>query len=300
MSGVTAPERDVRPYDFHHQEAVQRGRVRRLHPILDVMAHRMAGALTGLFRSPVRVEVANVDQQSWDQYVNELPEPTFLANALILPYGGRVVLHVPGSLAMALVDVRLGGTGGVPARHRTMTEIDQQLVADVAQDLLDELRPSFEPAVSLSSGSVSFVTSKLLLQGKPSEVCLVVSLRVELRSGEESFEADLCVPATVLLPILDALDRLEGDEQEGIESEGGSEVHERVLDTPLEVSVHFPDVSLSPEEILTLSVGDVVGLHRQPGSPLLLSVGNVTYCQVVATTNGRRLACMVIDKEEEH
>ena len=62
----------------------------------------------------------------------------------------------------------------------------------------------------------------------------------------------------------------------------------------------FPDIVLSPDELLSLVPGDVVGLHHQSGAPLLLRVGGVPFCSIVATNRGKRLAGLVVEGEEVH
>ncbi len=75
------------------------------------------------------------------------------------------------------------------------------------------------------------------------------------------------------------------------------EVRERVLDAARSTvpSVGLPEIVLSPEELLSLAVGDVISLHRAEGSPVRLSVDGVQCCEVVPTSQGRRLACLVVE-----
>ena len=64
-----------------------------------------------MLRTPVKVDIGELEQQRWEEYVNGLPDPTFLTGATVVPTGGRIILHLPLPLAMALVEIRLGGTG---------------------------------------------------------------------------------------------------------------------------------------------------------------------------------------------
>ncbi len=298
ISDTDHGERRVRPYDFQQQEALDRTRLRRLVPVLEVLAHRVAGALTSVVRQSVRVEIGELEQQRWELYTNDLPEPTFLSSATIVPFGGRIVLHLPLAFALAVVEIRLGGTprGGQPTRP--LTEIEQRLVSEVAQQALAELPPAFAPVLNLGVGAISSVSSAMFLQAvKPTETCLLIAMRIEL-GDVGSFDASLCMPITVLLPILDALERLDkvdtGNEADSVQGH----LRERLMEAPVEAVMCFPDIVLSPEELLSLVPGDVVALHHQAGAPLLLRVGGVPYCNVVATNRGKRLAGLVVESEE--
>ena len=66
--------------------------------------------------------------------------------------------------------------------------------------------------------------------------------------------------------------------------------------TDVEIRVHWPEVLLSPDELLSLVPGDVVPLHRARDLPIVLSVGGSPYCDVVPTSRGKSIACMVIEQ----
>lgn len=295
QTAKTSPSRRIRRYDFAQQETLDRTRLRRLQPILEVLAHRIAGALTSALRQTVRVDMGDMEQQRWESYTAGLPEPTFLSSATITPYGGRIVLHVPLAFALALVEVRLGGVGRSDQPVRPLTEIEQRLVSDLAQHALAELPPAFAPVLSMGVGAISSVASSMFLSAvKPTEVCLLITMRVEV--GEMgTFDASLCIPVTVLLPILDALERLDKVEAEHDGEGGQSDLRARLLEAPVDAVLCFPDISLSPEELLSLVPGDVVGLHHQVGTPLLLRVGGSPFCHVVVTSQGKRLAGLVVE-----
>jgi len=292
---LTDTERQVHPYDFQRRDALERARLRLLQPILEVLTHRMAGSLTSSLQTPVKVEIGELEQQRWDEYVSSLPEPTFLTGASVVPTGGRIVLHLPLALSMALVEIRLGGSGTGATPERSLTEIEQRLVTQIAHGVLAELPRAFAPAMEISIGAISSVSSGMFLPGStPSEMCLLVGLNVELNEVV-SQAASICVPLVVLLPILDAIERF--DKVEVAEEVGTAprRLRDRLLDTNLEVRVHWPEVWLSPEELLSLVPGDVVRLHRARSMPIVLSVGDARYCEAVPTSRGNAVACMVVE-----
>jgi len=293
---LTDSERQVQPYDFQRRDALERARLRLLQPILEVLTHRIAGSLTSMLRTPVKVGIGELEQYRWEEYVNGLPEPTFLTGATVVPTGGRIILHLPLPLAMTLIEIRLGGTGGTAIPERSLTEIEQRLVTEVAHGVLAELPPAFSPAMGISMGAISSVSSGMFLPGStPSEMCLLVGLQVELNESVTE-TASICMPLVVLLPILDAIERL--DKVEIAEEAGAAptRLREKLHATDVEIRVHWPEVLLSPDELLSLVPGDVVPLHRARDLPIVLSVGGSPYCDVVPTSRGKSIACMVIEQ----
>jgi flagellar motor switch protein FliM len=253
-----------------------------------------------MLRVPIRVEIGEEEQHRWEAYTNSLPEPTFLASATVVPLGGRIVLHMPSSLSMALVEMRLGGSGMLQSPDRAPTEFEQRMLGEVADAALGELPPSFSPMMSLGIGAITHVASGMFLQSsaKPTEMVLVIALKLELAEGIVR-EASICLPLTVLLPVLDALERQDKTEAEPEQDTALSDVRDRLLHTYVDLNVCFPELLLSPEELLSLQPGDVVSFHTAPGAPLTLEIGGTPMCRVVPTAKGKRLACMVVEADNE-
>ena len=300
MPDSVAPEttRQVRPYDFQRHEAMDRSRLRRLAPVLEVAAHRATQALTSVVRGSVRVEIGELEQKRWEVFANSLPEPTYLATAVITPIGGRVGLHIPLAMAQAIVELRLGGSVTGVVLTRPLSDIELRLFGETVETMLSEIFEALSVVVPMSTGPVSSSSSAVLVQMQnPAEICLLVNFKVTVEETSE-FEAALCFPLSALLALLDALERIEMSEVREPDSVV-NEVRARLLDAPVDVTVSFPEIVLSTDELLSLEVGDVISLQRPEGLPLRLNVSGLHYCDVVPTTKGKRLACMVVEPKSK-
>ncbi len=291
----------VRRYDFNHQEAIDRSRLRRLQPVMEAAAHRMAGSLTVNLRQPVRITVDGFEQSPWEEYAATVEDPTYLASASLLGLDGRVVLHLPVALALALVDVQLGGSGGPQPERLTLTDIERLLVGSMVDDMFAALPSAFDAFVDLRVGVVQKLTSSIYLKaGRPGEMCLFAALSVVIGESPPR-TVHLCIPLTVLHPVLDAFERLQQAEGGG-GGHGPSNAVERLLAVPVEVQVAYPPIGLTPSELLDLQAGDVIPLHADKDAqrtPLELVVGGVGVGRGVLVEQGKRLACTVVDWNEE-
>ncbi|MDA8046738.1 MAG: FliM/FliN family flagellar motor switch protein [Actinomycetota bacterium] len=292
------PARQVRPYDFQRHEAMDRSRLRRLAPVLEVGAHRVTQSLTTIVRSAVRVEICELEQKRWEVYANSLPEPSYIATAVVAPIGGRIGLHIPLPLAQAVVELRLGGSVSSVVPERALSEIEHRLFAEAAEAIVGQMIEALSVVVPMSLGPLGASNSAVLVQmPNPSEICMLVNLKVTLEERSE-YEAMMTFPLSVLLGLLDALERIDNSEISEPDSVG-EEVRARLLDAPLDVSVSFPEIVLSTDELLSLTAGDVISLQRPEGLPLRLTVGGKRFCDVVPTTKGKRLACMVVESKNK-
>ena len=281
-------------YDFQRHEAMERNRLRRLLPVLEVAAHRVTQALTGLLRTSAKVEIGALTQERWETYATTLPDPTYLAVGAISPIGGRVSLHFPSSLVQALVELRLGGGVTSVPRERQLSDIEIRLVAEVAETLLAEAFKAVSVIVPLAKGPLHATSSPSLVQmSDPSEVYLLIGLKFTFED-KVGFDATAGLPLLVPLTLVDALERIDRPD---VRDEGAQDaaLRERLLDAPVEVSVSFREVVLSAEEILSLSIGDSISLQQPEAATLCLKVEGIPFCDVVPTTSGKHLACMVVE-----
>jgi flagellar motor switch protein FliM len=296
--GPADRRRAPRLHDFRLPKTLDRTRIRGLQILYEVLAHRAGGVLTTRLRTPVTLTLGEFEQHSWGEYAGTLPEPTCLFAATLPPLQGRVVLHVPLALAMVVVDLKMGGNG--KARYpeeRALTEIEQRLMADVADAVLSELPAVFAPLVSLLFGTMVQVASvQFLPPVRLTDMDLIVPLIFEL-PDDQKFTFELCFPFSIVQPLVDAL-AVQGREEEMPGAGDAAAIAERLLDTKVDLRVRFPSTTLTPADFLHLAVGDVVGLPYDQGDSLALIVGEQHHLDVLPTTSGKRLACVVVDPAE--
>jgi flagellar motor switch protein FliM len=298
-----APEKpartNIRVHDFRMPKTLERNQIRGIQVLFETLAHRASGLLTNRLRTPVTLTLGEFEQQTWGEYAGTLPEPTCLFAATLAPLQGRVVLHVPLPLAMTVVDLRMGGNGnGRYQADRPLTEIEQRLVADASDALFSEVPNVLAPVMALQIGTPMQVNSAQFLPPvRPTDMALLVPLLLELHE-DARFAFAMCFPFSIVQPLVDMLEIQNQDEEMtgGIGDAGA--VYRRLLETPVDIRILFPSTTLTPADFLHLAVGDVVGLPYDQGESLSLVVGDQHHLDVLPTTSGKRLACVVVDHGE--
>jgi flagellar motor switch protein FliM len=294
-----AARTNVRVHDFRLPKTLDRNRIRGLQVLYETLAHRASGLLTSRLRAPVTLTLGEFEQHTWGEYAGTLPEPTCLFAVTLAPLQGRVVLHMPLPLAMTVVDLRMGGSGsGRYVAERALTEIEQRLVADVADAVFSELPSILAPVMALQIGTPMQVNSAQFLPPvRPTDMALLVPLALELHEGAH-FSFELSFPFSIVQPLVDVLDTQNQDEELTGGVGDAAAVYRRLLETPVDIRVLFPSTTLTPADFLHLAVGDVVGLPYDQGEALALVVGDQHHLDVLPTTSGKRLACVVVDHGE--
>ena len=298
---ITHGDDRVRRYDFRNQEAIDRGRIRKLQPVFEAAAHRMAGALSANLRQPVHLTVEGYEQVPWEQYAQSMEDPTFLASSAVIGLDGRLIVHVPAELVLALVEVLLGGRGDDQPDRLALTDLEFSLMSTLVDDMLAALPSAFDAFIEIGIGVVQKLRSTIYLKvGRPGEVCLMIQLNVVIGEGRTR-SLHLCFPLAVLHPILEAFERLQ--QAEGFD--GGfrmANAEERLMSVPVDLRVAYPPVGLTTTEVLGLRVGDVIPLHldKDDGhSHLDVVAGGHRIGKGVLVEQGKRLGCTITSWREE-
>lgn len=290
----------AKPFDLRRQETIERSRLRRLQPMLETVAHRIGGSLSSALRQPVRVELGELDQATWEDFASSLPEPTFLSSAVLLPFEGRSILHVPVQAAFVAIDYYLGGDALNQPERPQLTEMERSLVGGLVEELWNEIPHPFATFISLTPAMVATAANAVLVQvGRPGVLCVIARMRLSLADAGE-FEIDLCIPANIVRNLIDHVERHQSGGALGAGTDR-QEVRRRLLTVPVEVRLAYPPIGLTPGELLGLCPGDVVRLGQfEPGTPqaLPLSLDDVPVGTGVLVENGTRLSCTVITKKE--
>jgi flagellar motor switch protein FliM len=284
----------VTPYDFRRPSKLSREHIRMLEMAYETFSRRMTTQLTSALRQVCQVNLHEISQQSYEEYVTGLPVQTLLAPISVPPLSGTGVLEFGLPIAQAAIDHMLGGPGG-PQVARPLTDIETTLVRGLLEQMVATLRYSLEPVVAVNPALGQIEYNPQFVQAASATDAVVVG-EFDMLVGKESGRLTLCLPLAALLPKLSAQKIRERDEDAELAAAStAARLRERLGDVPVDVCVQFAEVPLSPQQILTLAVGDVLPLTHRVGAPLTLHAGGVAYGRAVAGKSGSRLAALVVD-----
>jgi flagellar motor switch protein FliM len=281
-------------YDFRRPNKFTREHVRALQIASETFARQFTTMLSTTLRTVSQVQAKGIHQLTYDEYIRDIPNPTYLAILSLAPLAGASIFHLPLPVVMTAVDRLLGGPGAGPALHRPLTEIEQSLVRDLLGRVLRDLAYAFESLTALEPAVLHQESNPQFAQiGSPSD--MVIVFVYDLRIGGQAGEATLCVPFASLQPVLDEVaansflaGRVEADAESVRDALAG-----RMGGAPVTVSVSFPPVTLALSDIVDLRPGDVVPLDHRVDAPLEVSVGGLPRFAARPGRRGKRLACVI-------
>jgi flagellar motor switch protein FliM len=246
-----------------------------------------AADLTTFVGAEVEINLAPVQQWSWDDLLNVLPEPYCAARLSMPPIAGTglIILDVP--MAIAIVEKLLGGAGVAQESTEPLTEVELALLGEVHQRAAGDLAESISLLVE-TQPVVARQESRLeLIRAEPAR-SLLIALEFDINMKDAAGHLRVAIPAPGLLAKLEAFSGTSSAPSVSVADTG------RLGNCTLETSVRFNETVLPSRRIVALTPGDVVVLDHRTGEPLTLFVGEVPYVSVLAGRRGAQKAFAVV------
>lgn len=282
-------------YDFRRPNKFNRDHVRALQIVGETFARQFTTVLSTSLRAVSQVQLVGVSQLTYDEYVRESENPTFLATLTMEPLPGLALLHVPLDVVMAMVDRFLGGTGEGEMPARPLTDIEAGLVHNLLDRVLRELAYAFEPLTPIQPRTIQFESNPQFAQ-IASSTDMVITLDLDLRIGAHTGRANLCIPFSSLQATLVEVSSTAMHTSPGTHDARAvrQAVSTALAPAPVDVSVRFRSTQLSSAEILSLQPGDIIRLEHHVDVPLTVSIAGVDRFPAQAGQRGKRLACLLV------
>ena len=292
------PATEPRPYDFRRPSQLDREHVRSLQIAYETFSRQFTTILNSTLHVFSMVDLIAITQMAYGDYIDSLPSPSFMVLASIDPLPGTAILQIPHETAMLCVDRLLGGHGADTQPDRPLTEIESSLMRGLSQRIMHELRYAFEGLVRIEPEVVGLESNPQFAQvTAPSDVIVLASF--EIRVGDQEGAATFAMLFTSLYPILEAASTSKRVDKRDVAMRSAAAMRLRLNEVPVDVTVQFSTVALNPQQILGLSVGDVMPLGQPTSYPLQVTAGGVTCAYAVPGTSGKKLACLIVEEPEK-
>ncbi|WP_040337316.1 flagellar motor switch protein FliM [Candidatus Blastococcus massiliensis] len=294
VSGSRSRRGEPRTYDFRRPTKLSREHVRVLQIAQEAFARQATTILTTFLRAGARLELASIEQFSYDDYVQTLPDPVFITTFTLEPLAGKGLLAYPLDIAMAIVDHLLGGSGAAAQPNRPMTAMETTISTHLLDRLLTEFAAAFAHITELQPAMTGFEYNPQLAQAASgSDTVMVASFSMAVGSREG--EATLVLPFSSFAQSLNNAASPQLSESALRKRKKAAEALAARLNlVPVDVSVRFAPLTVSSADLLSLAVGDVLLLRHPPDSPLEVTTNDVTFAYAIASNHRRRLAATVV------
>src|SRR3954464_12928271 len=265
---------DVHVYDFKRPERVSKDQMRALEALHEGFGRNFGAALSGYLRTIVEVNVANIEQLTYSEFIHSLPNPTCFNLLKAEQLDGQLCLEISPLIIYPIIDRLLGGSNAdlfIP--QRPLTQIEQRLVqriTDRAMQHLSEAWTNLTPTTFTVSDFES--NPQLVLIVPPNETVVVVGF--ELKMGNRAGTMSLCIPYNVIEPIMGVLAAQNwfSYQKKGAHEDYLRKLKSSVNNAPVEVRAFLASTTIRMADLMNLQVGDVITTDKSCEGEIFVQV----------------------------
>jgi flagellar motor switch protein FliM len=268
-------ERKVKDYNFKLPNKFAKDHTRTLQIMHENFARLLQTYLSGFLRALVQIEVISVDQLTFNEFSNSMPNPSVLGIVDFAPLSGSIILQMPPNTAFAMMERVLGGSGNAYERTRGFTEIELTLLDKILGQMISYMRDPWKNVIDLKPKLKKIETNPQFTQiMSPNETVALITLNTKVGSIDGMIH--ICIPHLVIEPIIPKLSTkfwFSGITKEISNNE--LKVIERKIETtllPIRVELGVAEISVG--DLVGLQIGDVISLNTSVGEDLKIAIGN--------------------------
>jgi flagellar motor switch protein FliM len=260
--------RKVPVFDFGRQDRVAKSQIRTIHGLHEVFARNLSASLSAYLRSYLTVNAISVEQLSYGEFTEGLPQPTSLVAVNLKPCDGSAVIEMNPQLVFTMLEILLGGKAreSAPAR-REITDIEQSLVEVLYRIVLHDLREAWKPVAPIEFRIEALATEpqalRVVAPGEP-----VVAIGFEIRLGEIAGTMSLAFPSSFIRTIGQKFDREPGQRKAEASEPDQQRLLGLVRRSTVELEAQIEGLKLKVRDLLEIEEGDVLQLDYPVGQPV--------------------------------
>ncbi|OFI06514.1 flagellar motor switch protein FliM [Clostridium acetireducens DSM 10703] len=286
----------VKPYDFKSPQKFSKDHIRTLELIHDNYARIITNYLTAQVRTNVKVKIETVQQITYEEFIHSVPNPTILTIFKMLPLSGSILFETNPQFVFQVVDVLLGGSGISKYKMREFTDIDKNIIKIINQGLITNLKLAWEDVLPVEPEIKGLETNPALNQTlAPTEPVALITFSVEM--GKSSTFINICIPYLSIEKVLDKLVVQywfqENDEE--ILKESRQKLRNRLNIVDVYLSAVLGKTTITVENFLNLSIGDIITLDEKTDEPVKLMVEDKAYFYAKPGTINKNMGVEILD-----
>ena len=280
---VLKPDNDNRKikfYDFKRPDKFSKENIRTVSIIHESFAQFTATNLSEQLRSMVNVNVAAVDQLTYEEFIRSIPTTTTLAIINMDPLIGNALFEIDPITTFSIIDRLLGGAGEVTNTQYKLTDMESAVMEEIIMQIMGNLREAWTNIIDLRPQLVHIETNPQFAQIAPlPDMVLLVTLETKVRDVEGIM--NLCIPYRTIEPIIGKLTEnrheTEGNKME--KSKTDSLETTAKAEAKITISVELGITSKTIKEVREIGEGTIVELNKLAGEPVDVKANDVYYAK---------------------
>lgn len=285
----------VKVYDFKRPDKFSKDQIRTLYMLHESFARLLNTYLSTHLRTLVNVDVASVEQLTYQEFVQSMANPSVISILGVPPLKGNIIMEIGTEIAFAFIDRVFGGDGNTAIKTRVLTEIEDAVMRRFVNTAMSHFKEAWANVATINPFLETTESNPQFTQiVPPSDMVVIVTIQV--RVGEIEGMMNICIPYLVLEPIMSKLtttfwvaSSISKDDNEG----DLYAIQAKLEKTKVSLIVEVGQVQITIREFLTLGFGDVLQLGTKVKDDLPCKIGRNAkfYCR--PGTSGKKMAVQI-------
>ncbi|MDQ0214293.1 flagellar motor switch protein FliM [Oikeobacillus pervagus] len=287
----------IKVYDFKRALRFSKDQIRSLTRLHENFARLLTTYFSAQLRTYVQISVASVDQIPYEEFIRSIPNMTILNVFEVPPLVGRILMEVNPNVAYAMMDRMLGGQGTSMNKVENLTEIETKIMSNMFERAIEYYPEAWANIAEISPLLTDFeVNPQFLQMVSPNETVVVISLNTTV--GEATGMINICIPHVVLEPIIPKLSVhywMQTSEKKERKAGELESLETRIKKANIPVVVELGGSTITIEDFLLLSAGDVIELKQSITDPLQVKIGEIPKFIAQPGKLNNKLAIQILD-----
>lgn len=296
--------RKVKVYDFKRPDKFSKDQIRTLYMLHESFARMLNTYMSSHLRTLVNVDVASVEQLTYQEFVQSLANPSVITILGVPPLKGNIIFEISTEIAFAYLDRVFGGDGSTNMKTRVLTEIEDAVMRRFVNSAMDRFKEAWSSVTPMNPILEATESNPQFTQiVPPNDMVVIVTMQTKL--GEVEGMMNICIPYLVLEPIMSKLTTtfwVAASAAKDDKVEHTELIRKTLNRTRVPFVVEVGRVQITIREFLTLGFGDVLQLNTKVKEDFPCMIGTNAKFLCRPGTFGKKMAVQitqVIQKGED-
>lgn len=288
-------QKKIKMYDFKRPDKFAKDQIRTLFMLHESFSRLLNTYLSTHLRTLVNVEVASVEQLTYQEFVQSLANPSVISVLAVPPLKGNIIMEINTEIAFAFIDRIFGGEGKTGLKPRVLTEIEEVVMKRFIDTAMRQLQEAWSTVVEFSPTLEATESNPQFTQiVPPSDMVVIVT--IQMKVGDVEGMMNICIPYLVLEPIMSKLTTtywVASSVSKDDDPEQVKILQKKIKRTEVPFVVQLGSLDITINEFLTLGFGDVLQMDTKVEDNLICLVGHRPkfYCR--PGTSGKKMAVQI-------
>ncbi|MEE8440892.1 MAG: FliG C-terminal domain-containing protein [Spirochaetia bacterium] len=274
-------EYKVKLYDFKRPDKFSKDQLRTVQFIHNTIGRLWAPVLSGIVGRPVGVRCSGVDQLTFGEFLESVPQIGAFVPTSMTPLKGSMLMQIDGSLAQFLVRTACGNAvqagSELDQPGRTLTDMECVVLRDMVEKMVPAIEESWRNVIELTTGIIDVGTDPQDVQIVPPHEMIILGSMETTIDGSRAF-VNFAIPYLTIEPIIGRLNAQWWYHTTRRDSAGT--VSSRATDLPVDVELFAEADPIPLADLSAIASGEPLELPTLSAGITEISAGGVTVAEV--------------------